>query len=553
MKNKVFIKIAFLLLVGVVFIHYGCKKIVTDDLSINVSTDVFNAPTLIVFENAKEGATNQPKDFTITITGQDNEKITTSEASTNFTVRDGWIAIQLVKGVVASESKPIRFMINADIPGFEYVQREVSIVSNDENKIVIKVIENGNLPTGVIEKKVDIILSSGKFQNNEQIVTPIGNGVNESVKIDFEEGTTMEDAQGNLLKGTNLEANVRYYDNSDQSISVFPGGLNPQKVKDENGNEIEGGVNFFTAGLVDIDLKIDGKIVKNFSKPVSAEMMLSPNLDNFATGEKVKVGDTIPLWSYDEASGVWSKEGVANVFQSENGTGLVAKFKLEHLSPWNMDWFWNPWWQNFLTNFSYLNVRINAPWANYNNYLVTTRTANGNYLSGNYAWMYNGTSFSGWYSRNIPQYLEIFDYNTYQVVAKTAIFNPLQQRNITINIPKPSIQYVDVSMNYSVSCASNKKINPNKRTWVYLQDLENNRTYYYYSGSKGVLNIRLINGRKYRISTRGINGELISCESVFDVKNLKYDNIKGLEVKKLIYNPTTNRVEIDCLYTISKC
>ena len=67
MKNKAFIKITFLLLPGVVFTHYGCKKIVTDDLTINVNTDVLVSPTAILFENAKSGATKQPTNFTLEI------------------------------------------------------------------------------------------------------------------------------------------------------------------------------------------------------------------------------------------------------------------------------------------------------------------------------------------------------------------------------------------------------------------------------------------------------------------------------------------------------
>jgi len=63
----------------------------------------------------------------------------------------------------------------------------------------------------------------------------------------------------------------------------------------------------------------------------------------------------------------------------------------------------------------------------------------------------------------------------------------------------------------------------------------------------------LVNGKNYKVSTVGIDGKLISCEVVFDVKNLQYQNIKGLEVKKLEYNPTTKKVIVDCKYTTDKC
>jgi len=61
MKKNILLKVTFLILAGVVFIQTACKKITTDDLSINVNTDVFNAPTLISFENAKIALSNAPE------------------------------------------------------------------------------------------------------------------------------------------------------------------------------------------------------------------------------------------------------------------------------------------------------------------------------------------------------------------------------------------------------------------------------------------------------------------------------------------------------------
>jgi hypothetical protein len=575
MKKNILLKVTFLILAGVVFIQTACKKITTDDLSINVNTDVFNAPTLISFENAKAGANNQPTEFKLTISGPDKDKITTSESSTNFSVHDSWIALQLVKGVEATSSKPINFTIYAEVPGFEPVRKEISLVSNTESKIVVKVIEKGNLPTGIVEKESDFTLKSGEFEKNEEIFTGEENGVTETVKLNFDAGTFMYDKNGNKITGSNLKAKVRYYDISDQSIEVFPGGLSPKDVVDKDGKKIEGGINFFTAGLADIDLSVNGVTVKKFSKPISAEIELNEKLDNYITGEPVKVGDSIPLWSYDEETGQWTEENkYAKVELAANGS-KVAKFKIDHLSPWNMDWGWNQWWwwwwQSFFANFSWLNINVNAPWStsgsngyNYGNYGysyggsygVYTRTTNGNYLTWNWGYLWNGRFGMSYYSRNIPQYVEVYDYEQGIVVARSPIFNPRQQSSITVDIPKPSFKFVDVNLNYSVKCASNAKLNPNRRTWVYVQDLNTYRTYYYYTGSKGILNMRLIDGHSYRITTRGIYGEIISCQTKLDIKNVNKTNIEkinGLEVKKLEYNPTSNSVDVECLYTLPKC
>ena len=61
------------------------------------------------------------------------------------------------------------------------------------------------------------------------------------------------------------------------------------------------------------------------------------------------------------------------------------------------------------------------------------------------------------------------------------------------------------------------------------------------------------NGRKYKVSTYGIDGSLISCEALFDVKNLNYQKVKGLVMKKLMYDPSNKKVIVNCEYVTDKC
>lgn len=57
-----------------------------------------------------------------------------------------------------------------------------------------------------------------------------------------------------------------------------------------------------------------------------------------ADGTALKVGDTVPLWSLDETSGVWIREGSGTVVASAaSPTGLALHADVGHLSWWNMD------------------------------------------------------------------------------------------------------------------------------------------------------------------------------------------------------------------------
>ena len=559
-KNK-FIRIACILLLFILPILVGCKKISTNNLSLNVDTDVFSAPTMLIFENAKAGAVNQPLEFSVAVSGQDKDKVVSGLGTQKFEVHDGWLALNLVKGVEPSLTNPIRFVVTAKINGFEDVSKEITLVSKDELSVAIQVIEKGNLPTGIAEVSKSFKLNAGVFDVSEVLMTTPVNGTNETAKLTLNAGTKFRDEDNNLISGDLLSADVRYYSTSDESVSVFPGGLSPQNVLDKNGKAITGGVNFFTAGLMDIDMNIGGKEVKSFDKPVQAEMKLNPMQDNFSNGQIVKVGDSIPVWSLNEETRQWKEEKKAIVIETPSG-GLSAKFEITHLSAWNLDWGWS-YFGSYGDAGGALDVKIAASWSNPSgNYEVTLRSPNGGYLGA----LHSTTIFNGFVARfartpNIPlAYIEIYDKLTGKSVKKSDLFNPGTKGSLEIKMDEiVGMEYIDIELTYSLVCTKNPKVKPNSSTWISIKDLETNKSQRYYTGktsnktTKGRLDIRLVNGRKYKVSTVGIDGKLISCEATFDIKNLQYQNIKGLVVKKLVYDPSTKKVIVDCEYTTDKC
>lgn len=560
MKKNMFIRIVCSMLLFVLPILVGCKKISTTNLALNVDTDVLSAPTMLVFENAKAVASNQPLEFSVTISGPDKDKVVSGLGTKNFDVHDGWLALNLEKGVEPSLTNPIRFVVTAKIAGFEDVRKEITLVSKDELSVAIQVIEKGNLPSGIAEESKSYKLNAGAFSSSESFSTLPENGTTETATLTFSSETKLRDKDNNQIFGDSVRATVRYYGVSDESVDVFPGGLSPQNVLDKNGKEIAGGVNFFTAGMMDIDMNVGGKEVKSFDTPVKAEMKLNADQDNFMTGQKVKAGDSIPVWSLDEASGQWKEEKKAVVIQTV--TGLAAKFEITHLSGWNLDWGWS-YFGSYGDAGAALDVKIQAPWTNpTGNYEVTLRSPNGGYLGA----LHCTTLFDGFVARfertpNIPlAYIEIYDNLTGKLVKKSELFNPATKGVLDVKIDESvALEYVDVALTYSLICTKNPQVKPNSSTWISIKDLETGKSQRYYTGrtsnklTKGRLDIRLVNGRKYRVSTVGIDGKLISCEAIFDIKNLQYQNIKGLVVKKLEYNPTIKKVIVDCEYTTDKC
>lgn len=70
------------------------------------------------------------------------------------------------------------------------------------------------------------------------------------------------------------------------------------------------------------------------------EMPLHATLD--LDGTPLEPGDTMPVWSLDEATGVWVQEGEGTVVASASATGLALRATVTHFSWWNPDYFANP-------------------------------------------------------------------------------------------------------------------------------------------------------------------------------------------------------------------
>jgi len=60
-------------------------------------------------------------------------------------------------------------------------------------------------------------------------------------------------------------------------------------------------------------------------------------------GTAIKAGDSIPLWSLNEATGLWTQEGTGTVVASTNSpTGFALQAAVSHFSWWNCDVTMNP-------------------------------------------------------------------------------------------------------------------------------------------------------------------------------------------------------------------
>ena len=141
----------------------------------------------------------------------------------------------------------------------------------------------------------------------------------EGIQLNFEPNSIIK-AEGGLYSG-NVNVAARWIDPAANDLyETMPGNL--QGI-DEFGNEVA----LATYGMMAVELTSDQGEKLNVGNNKQAELVfpIPPSLLNDAPIE-------IPLWYYDDGTGLWKQEGVAALLQGGNYIGKVS-----HFSFWNCD------------------------------------------------------------------------------------------------------------------------------------------------------------------------------------------------------------------------
>lgn len=315
----------------IIILFAGCKN-PAEDVQIIVNTDIFKSPTLIQFVNAKKGAVG-PQDFTVQITGPNADLVRTSTGGKVFKATSGLLNLLLDRSANPSVASPVKFTVVANATGFAPVFQDVVITSATEPSLYkVTVAEYASPAVGssaVVDTKA---LSNGTAGSDITITTPTNAGIAQKTDITVPIGTGFLDASGVSIGGGQLEARIVFAGTATNGTTpVAPGGNFGSNVIGANGQAIVGGLNFYPAGSVSIDMFAGSKEVKSFTKPVIVDMEVNANMINPTTSQAIKAGETIPMWSLNDETGQWKAEGNATFVL--NGAGkLVARMSITHLS-----------------------------------------------------------------------------------------------------------------------------------------------------------------------------------------------------------------------------
>ncbi|MFY7732683.1 MAG: hypothetical protein ACOVSR_04315 [Bacteroidia bacterium] len=533
-------------------LQLNCKRSPTDNIRVNVNTDIFNSPMLIRFVNANENSVDQPSNFTVKISGKDAALVVSSDGSTNFNAVGGVLTLAINSKTNASVSAPINFTITANITGFAPIVKTISLVNNEPVQYTFSALELANPTDGTVITSNQTAVTNGIVNSTFEIITPKRAEMPESSTLTIPTGTQLLDKDGKAISASMLTTNIVFYGTGDQSsINAFPGGLEPKDVIGADGNTIDGGVNFMTAGMLSINMNAGGTEVKSFSKPIAAAVELNANQDNFATGQPIKEGDSIPVWSMDETTGQWKYESQAIV--TNVGGKLKANFNITHLSGWNLDWGWSSFGGYNSCN-SQLKVKTLTT-VQGGNYEVTLTTPNGNYLGA----LHGTTIFNGFIANftRTPVIanakIVISDNNDGgKVVAESPLFNPCTKGSLDIIVPgKPATDYVNVVVKTQGVC-SKQKVNANIGVWMYLNKIGSNNWFVgFYNSPNNIGSLVLENNSTYRLYAIYGN-KLYFADIPLNKNNFTFPNISGLS-GTANYNSSTNTLTINGTFVLPGC
>jgi PKD repeat protein len=114
-------------------------------------------------------------------------------------------------------------------------------------------------------------------------------------------------------------------------MAAFPGS---RQARSEGGAIVK----LISFGMMDVQVVgADGSPLQ-LAPGKTAQISMDLPTDKDEQGQPLAVGDTIPLWHFDEAQGLWVREGTGKVVASStSASGLGVSATVGHFSSWNWD------------------------------------------------------------------------------------------------------------------------------------------------------------------------------------------------------------------------
>lgn len=139
------------------------------------------------------------------------------------------------------------------------------------------------------------------------------------------------DANGLPVTG-NIDLTITPVDVSrPASLAAFPGEFSGVLTGDAQDTPI------ISFGTVEFEFSQSGNPLQ-LATGTTADVLIPIYIATYQDGSAINIGDSIPLWSLNEETGIWLQEGFGIVVASvDSPTGLAMQATVSHFSWWNCD------------------------------------------------------------------------------------------------------------------------------------------------------------------------------------------------------------------------
>lgn len=498
-KRKSFIvKSAFIAILVAVTLH-ACKGVdeITKGVNVVVDNNIFKKKVSVqMFDPANQQNLEGENKLSVSVLGSDASKLTTDAGDdiSKLKVIDGVVNIN-VNPNKSKDSELVKFVLKFEGDGYLTTTVPILLAEADSSAYVsANIIRKMDTPKGVdfISKKTAL---SNNTLTNDFAVKTSGIKAVTSTKVEIPAGTVFKDKNGKAISGTDLKVEVTHFNSEDdESLASFPGSFSPIAITDENGETVRDSY-FITVGFASIDMKVGNTEVKQFSKPVTITMEISPDFINPDTNKKVKIGDSVPVWSYSKDDGKWDYH-IKGIVSKDANKKLIVRYTTTHLSWYNLDYKgrrcsgWRyvngsyTFVEGVALKFSMNGVdRNNAPRL-YMDYVFAGTNQSVSNWSGKSRTLYHGKTITPYNAPSRNLQLLVYSgksrYRKGELLHRSQSFYPCGSNSVNINldgIVSKLPKYVNVNIDYQGKCG-NKTIAPT----MYLRMKDPNHRYWEYVG-----------------------------------------------------------------------
>jgi hypothetical protein len=338
MKN-----IFYLILLISLFFSQSCDfKDPSENLNLILD---YNVLTTGIGITVVDAATGQPlqeengKMIKITLLGDDKDLIIepTGEYHATYDVEIGVLSLAVNPNYTVSETNPVSFQIRVEREGFLTALQSIEVSSEGLLSVEVRMINLETPPDGVtVDHYANVGITSGGVLQSDIVLNSSLSGFD----ITIPKNTRITDDEGNNLTGNLSIRQIVFSPMDEGALALMPGGMGLfADAIVEDGSEEQ--IGFYSAGFFNLEITDqNGRKGTHFSNgQLKVTYEVDEDLENSETGTRVKAGDIIPVWSFDEETQKWKYEHDA-VFELIGGK-LVVTTQLSHLSYWNFDWWYN--------------------------------------------------------------------------------------------------------------------------------------------------------------------------------------------------------------------